>query len=165
MLLKTISAIFAAALISSCGNSGPSFKSKEVVTDTLPKQSTDAFDTIERGTVGIEEKAQKDSLLMLSFGKPLIISGFLSKPADVVTYSFKISKLAKLKGQIKVDTKGANIRFNQIVNPNGQSDGPFGQDIEYTLTQKGTYKILIGQSLMGENAYVGHFLVFLTLNE
>ena len=153
-------------MINSCGNSGPSVKPKGVIADSLSKQSTHAPDTPERGTVGIEEKTQKDSLLILSAtGKPLIISGFLSKPGDVVIYSFKISKVTKLKGKIKVDTKAANIRFNQIVSPKGQSDGPFGQDIEYTLTQKGTYKILIGQSLMAENAYVGPFLVSLTLNE
>jgi hypothetical protein len=167
VLLKIICLIFPAALINSCGNSGPSVKPKGVVADSLPKQSMHAPDTLGRGTVGIKEKTQKDSLLILSAtGKPLIISGFLSKPGDVVTYSFKISNVTtKLKGKIKVDTKAANIRFNQIVTPNGQSAGPFGQEIEYTLTQKGTYKILIGQSLMAENAYVGPFLVFLTLNE
>jgi hypothetical protein len=73
--------------------------------------------------------------------------------------------MTKLIGKIKVDTQAANIRFNQIVTPTGQSDGPFGQDMEYTLTQKGIYKILIGQSLMAENAYVGPFLVFITLND
>jgi hypothetical protein len=123
-------------------------------------------DTLHQDTVGIEEKTQKDSLLILSAtGEPLTISGFLSKPGDVVTYSIKISKMGKLIGKIKVDTQPANIRFNQIVTPTGQSDGPFGQDIEYTLTEKGIYKLLIGHSLMAENAHVGPFLVSLTLKD
>ena len=137
VLLKIICLIFLAAVINSCGNSGPSVKPKGVVADSLSKQSMHAPDTLERGTVGIEEKSQKDSLLILSAtGKPLIISGFLSKPGDVVTYSFQISTIGKLIGKIKVDNQPANIRFNQSVTPTGQSDGPFGQDIEYTLTQR-----------------------------
>jgi hypothetical protein len=165
VLLKIICLIFLVVLINSCGNSGPSIKPEAVVADSLPKQSTHAPDTLERRTIGMEEKTQKDSLVTLSAnGKPLIISGFLSKPGDVVTYSFKISKPTRLKGKITVDTRAANIRFNQIVSPKGQSAGPFGQDIEYTLTKTGTYKLLIGQSLMAENAYIGPFLVVLTLN-
>jgi len=166
MALKIICLILPAVLLSSCGDRGSSVKPNGVLVDSLPAQSMHSPDTLHRDTVGMEEKTQKDSLLILSApGKPLIVSGFLSKPGDVVTYSFKISTMGKLVGKIKVDTQPANIRFNQIVTPNGQSDGPFGQDIEYTLTQKGIYKLLIGHSLMAENAYVGHFQVSITLND
>jgi hypothetical protein len=63
----------------------------------------------------------------------------------------------KLKAEIEPKKNPANIRFNQIIFPDKKSDGPFGQQLEYDLTQKGSYQLIIGPSLMAENPYKGDF--------
>lgn len=53
----------------------------------------------------------------------------------------------------------ANIRFSQIIMPDSTADGPFGREIEYELTQKGTYKLLIHENMMAGDPWSGVFMV------
>jgi len=86
VLPKFIYLIFLAALINSCGNSLPDVKLKGAGVDTDSKRLTNAPATEKGGASAVQEKTQKDSLLILPLtGKPLIVSGFLSKPRDVAT--------------------------------------------------------------------------------
>lgn len=57
----------------------------------------------------------------------------------------------------------ANIRFNQIVMPGGGTDGPFGRSIEYDLVRRGTYRLVIGESLMAGEPWGGEFMLELWL--
>lgn len=59
----------------------------------------------------------------------------------------------------------ANIRFNQIIMPNGAADGPFGRTMEYTLTRKGEYELSIGESLMEGEPWGGVFTLEVRLSE
>ena len=43
-------------------------------------------------------------------------------------------------------TNTGNIRVTQIVLPDGNTDGPFGRDMSYRLSQTGTYQLLIGET-------------------
>lgn len=42
----------------------------------------------------------------------------------------------------------ANVRISQIILPDGKSDGPFGKNMQYILSQTGTYQLIISESLM-----------------
>jgi len=154
-----------AFVVNSCSrNNNQNIESRSHnVSDTFTKQQSKPTDTLK----SIEQsKTKSDTITELTFSEgvnSLSIKGRLDKPGDVAMYSFTVNKSARLTGRITVDKGPANIRFNQIVMPDGQSDGPFGQQLDYTLAQKGVYKIKIGQSLMAENAFVGDFLFHLTV--
>lgn len=59
---------------------------------------------------------------------------------------------------VHLDTPGdtkANVRVSQIVMPDGTSDGPFGRDMTYSLTQTGEYQLIISESLMAGDPWAG----------
>lgn len=62
---------------------------------------------------------------------------------------------------VKINTveKNRNLRINQIILPDGSSDGPFSKEMKYTKKKKGTYKIVIGKNLMAEGKLVGNVSV------
>lgn len=55
----------------------------------------------------------------------------------------------------------ANIRISQIVLPDGSTDGPFGQQLNFDIKQKGNYTIIINKSNMASGTQVGD--VFITI--
>lgn len=57
----------------------------------------------------------------------------------------------------------ANIRFNQIVLPDGTMDGPFGRDLEYSISRDGTYTLSIHESLMAGDPWAGDFTIEIQL--
>ena len=65
----------------------------------------------------------------------------------------------KITGKITSESGNQNIRFNNVELNNQNIDGPFGQDIEYNLNQKGDYSLVIGKSLMADGSQKGKFSV------
>lgn len=72
---------------------------------------------------------------------------------------------ASLKAAIIPMDGDGNIRFNQILFPDGHSDGPFGKEIEQELKQTGEHTLIIGHSQMADGQYQGKFKVDLQLSE
>jgi hypothetical protein len=70
---------------------------------------------------------------------------------------FNNENLGELNARIIPNKGKGNIRFNQIIFPDGTSDGPFGMDLKMPLTQKGNHIIVIGHSQMAEDPYWGKF--------
>lgn len=54
-------------------------------------------------------------------------------------------------------SKPGNIRFNLIILPNGETDGPFGKTLDYKVTEPGIYSIVIGESLMQGDRFAGQY--------
>lgn len=80
------------------------------------------------------------------------------------TLTFDVKHVANLTATIKtIDGSGNNIRINQIVFPDASTDGPFGESMTDSLTQAGTYKLIIGESQMQENRYSGAYTVTVEL--
>ncbi|MDQ8750962.1 hypothetical protein [Elizabethkingia miricola] len=65
----------------------------------------------------------------------------------------------KITGKIISESGNQNIRFNNVELNDQSIDGPFGQDIEYNLNQKGNYSLIIGKSLMADGSQKGKFSV------
>ncbi|CAA7195676.1 hypothetical protein CHRY9293_01848 [Chryseobacterium potabilaquae] len=65
----------------------------------------------------------------------------------------------EVKAKISTNEKDFNIRFNQIKLANGDTDGPFGKDISYTIPQKGEISLIIGKSNMASGTTKGKFTV------
>jgi len=81
-----------------------------------------------------------------------------------VLLNFNNSGYTTLKGTITSRDSMANIRFNQIILPNGEMDGPFGREIEYKLIRNGQYRLSLGESLMAGDPWEGNFKVDITLS-
>jgi hypothetical protein len=58
-----------------------------------------------------------------------------------------------------------NIRFNQIIFPDGTADGPFGKEVELKLKQTGEYTLIIGHSQMADGQYQGKFKIVLQVQD
>lgn len=58
----------------------------------------------------------------------------------------------------------ANVRFSQIFMPDSTADGPFGRELQYKLTQRGTYRLRIGENMMAGDPWAGVFLLRLELS-
>jgi hypothetical protein len=48
-----------------------------------------------------------------------------------------------------------NIRISQIFMPDGSSDGPFGNDLNYALTQSGSYRLVLSANQMAGDPWAG----------
>ena len=121
--------------------------------DTLP---------VPRTPVTTPQNVQQDSVIYLAFlpdSNSLTARGRLdANHAPVICY-LPVTTGRQLTASILPAKEPANIRFNQLFLPDGSSDGPFGQKLEYQLPQKGMYKLYIAPSLMANDAYTGDFLL------
>ncbi|WP_291094845.1 hypothetical protein [Empedobacter sp. UBA6745] len=79
------------------------------------------------------------------------------------TFSFRNDSSSSVFIQIIPQDKLGNIRINQLISPNNEKDGPFGQEINYDLNEKGLYQIRIGESLMQGDPFEGKYTLKLQL--
>lgn len=141
-LLCTAIAVCALVALSSCGH-GNNKKTAEAASEETADTRADKLVPIsmDLSTGYAKMGIHKDSMQTVTVA--------FDSPGDEVLY-----------GRIALPAKGiGNVRFNQIIMPDGSMDGPFGRDISYELPTKGTYKLLIGESLMQGDPYDGNFIV------
>ncbi|MBC7503814.1 hypothetical protein H7169_02500 [Candidatus Gracilibacteria bacterium] len=58
-----------------------------------------------------------------------------------------------------------NLRWSQVVMPDGNMDGPFGQDTNYTLTQTGRYELIFHENMMTGDPWTGDAQIAITLGK
>jgi hypothetical protein len=141
MLCPTI-AICAILAMPSCGQGNKKRTSEsgsEKTTDTLADRHSPIIVDLSSGYADIG--IHKDSMQNINIA--------FDSPGEEVLYGHLI---------LPADGTG-NVRFSQITMPNGDTDGPFGRDISYDLTAKGTYTLSLGESLMQGDPYDGNFIV------
>lgn len=80
-----------------------------------------------------------------------------------VTVNIAVKGGQRLNASLQPGDSTANIRINQFFTPGNKADGPFGRHISEPLTQKGTYRLIIGESLMAASAYKGKFSLTVTV--
>ncbi|MGV0753343.1 hypothetical protein [Empedobacter brevis] len=79
------------------------------------------------------------------------------------TFSFRNDSSTSVSIQIIPQNRLTNVRINQIISPNNETDGPFGKELNYELTEKGLYQIRIGESLMQGDPFEGKYTLKLQL--
>ena len=134
---------------------------KKDSTDTSIQQTTDTVANVVIPASDPAVNTQHGNEIELVFAKDSIsasANGHLDSAGTVSCY-FSIAKPGKLTATITVPRPAANIRFNQIILPDGKADGPFGRQLEYSLSQRGRYQLKIGRSLMANDGYMGDFVV------
>lgn len=102
------------------------------------------------------------SLFGMCSKAPTEVKGHLNGLEDKKTVLFEAKKGQTLNAKLTTPKPG-NIRINEIISPSGISDGPFGQDIKYSLNETGTWKLLIAGSLMQGDSYYGDFTVIFNI--
>ncbi len=103
-------------------------------------------------TVGAAET--KDISLVLVDGKWSLKIQSWTGSRQNIHFDSKGTKTLKVDLQTPLDTKG-NVRVAQIIFPDGTGDGPFGKEMTYTLTQSGTYQIILSANMMAGDPWSG----------
>lgn len=127
--------------------------------------------------VSVQKEIKKDSSIQeIAFASPKIMNNSelkliqgkgkfeIEKVAkEDQTFSFRNDSSSSVFIQIIPQNKLGNIRINQLISPNNEKDGPFGQEINYDLNEKGLYQIRIGESLMQGDPFEGKYTLKLQL--
>ena len=89
----------------------------------------------------------------------------LAEKKEGEKFSLYFDVTTQTKAFVKIITEDdlANIRLNQIITPDQESDGPFGKEAEFPLYQGGTYQLVFAESLMQGNPFQGKFKVEIEL--
>ena len=109
-----------------------------------------------------EENKQTSDTIFMNFMNE---KGFYTAESSLdsvhskVYVKFMNENPGELNATLIPTTGKGNIRFNQIIFPDKNSDGPFGMDLKIPLSQKGNHILVIGHSLMADNPYYGKFEV------
>ncbi len=142
-------------LLTACGSEG--YKDQQ----DRPTATDSPADTLPPAHYIEETSRHIDSVIHLAFAPDstsLTVEGQLTEIAPVTCY-LPADRKVRLTAQLLPGTKDLNIRFSQIIFPDGKADGPFGQELKYTLAQKGTYRLIISSNLMANGKRNGSFVL------
>jgi len=140
--------------------------------DSLPPKADTTADTTiypplsALGDTTSNKSANADTLINLVFeqdSSTLTAKGKLDK--DPITCYLQVDRKAIITAKLVPLDKELNIRFSQIILPDGTSDGPFGQELKYTLKQKGMHRFIVGSNLMADGKRKGEFEIKLAVKE
>ena len=82
-----------------------------------------------------------------------------------VTFAFASGGYSKLSGRLCSGDTVANVRFSQIIMPDGSADGPFGREIVYDLTLEGVYNLIVNENMMAGDPWAGKFTIEIELTK
>lgn len=85
------------------------------------------------------------------------LNGSINGFGQQITYVFEASQGQKLTAFVKPQTSGGNIRIAQIISPGGNADGPFGDQVIYTLKQSGDWKLVLSENMMAGDPWKGEY--------
>ncbi len=90
---------------------------------------------------------------------PVTHNSRLDSLGDNKTFVFEAAAGQSIKANIILadSTQAPNVRFNQIISPSGEAEGPFGNTLTFELKETGKWTLIIGESLMVGEPYVGEF--------
>lgn len=154
MKLKVIAALCAIIALTACGESKPANRQQL----EIKRDSVTASLIIDRIMV-----PNDSGFIFLDFSEPRIHEKIRKDPNRIVFLEFNLNDTATLSGRLTSNDSIANIRFSQIILPDGTSDGPFGRELQYNLTQTGRYRLSVHEDMMAGDPWGGVFMVRLAL--
>jgi hypothetical protein len=93
----------------------------------------------------------------------VVINDTMNGLSDKKTYEVDARDGQTLFAGIAAPVDTANIRINRIISPSGNADGPFGKEVTFPVTETGTWKIIVGGSLMQGEDYKGGYKLTLVV--
>lgn len=103
-------------------------------------------------------------LVYLDFENGHIKERIRKDSMQTVIVEFNPGDSTRFHGWLSSRDSLANIRFSQIFMPDSTADGPFGQELKYKLTQRGTYRLRIGENMMAGDPWAGVFMLRIELS-
>lgn len=102
-----------------------------------------------------------------------IFNGLESKVINIDHRSGTPTKVAFINSEATVmrvvvsfpDGQSGNLRWSQVIMPDGTMDGPFGQDTRYDLTQFGGYELIFNENNMSGDPWTGKATITITLQK
>ncbi|MDR2886158.1 MAG: hypothetical protein LBU95_05195 [Rikenellaceae bacterium] len=116
-------------------------------------------------TTATEAVADKSPTTIIVDGESMSMNivDNLDSLTDSRTYTIDAMIGQTLYLSLAAPDEPANVRVNQIISPSGAADGPFGRDVQYEITEDGTWTIIVAESLMNGEEYKGEFTLTATL--
>lgn len=105
-----------------------------------------------------------DTTVRLNNGQAYI-TGHIIANKNQPKYTLSARKGQTVTAILKPLKKGGNVRINQIQQPGGAFDGPFGDSLSYTFKRSGKIHFIIGENLMAGDPYTGDFILHIILSE
>lgn len=81
----------------------------------------------------------------------------VKKPRQKLVFVFDTDTAERFSVSISTADSTANLRISQVIDSKGNSDGPFGRNLEYKILEKGTHKMIISESQMAGVPWEGRF--------
>lgn len=139
----------------SCHNPGhPADQADNKTEMSPPTAIKHSVDTIFAGST--------DTTIRFNKGE-IFIKGHISANKHQPHYTIPGLRGQTITAIIRPSEKGGNVRINQIQQPGGAFDGPFGDSLSYTFKRDGNIQFIIGENLMAGDPYTGDFVLRITL--
>ena len=104
--------------------------------------------------------ARADSTITLNIptgDSAVVLLGELKSLNQHITVIVPVQDKRKLTATLMPLDSLHNIRFSQLIYPDGKMDGPFGKSVAIATPQNGSYKLLITHNLMAEGGLAKEF--------
>lgn len=141
-------------------NSNPSDADSAIVKNDKSAVAKDTTNSSLANKTELEASEKNDSTIVISFPKDstwVTVSGKMKGINNPVTIIIPVKQGKRLTATILPEDATANIRINQIFTPSGKADGPFGRELKRTLSEHGTYKIILSENMMRGEEWKGNF--------
>ncbi len=112
----------------------------------------------------VDARADSTATLTVPAGdSAAVLLGRLQRQNQKMTVRVPVQSKAKLTATLLTTGGQSNVRFNQVIDPAGQADGPFGSTVSVATPQNGAYQLVIGHNQMQEGRAVQEFTLRVTL--
>ncbi len=92
-------------------------------------------------------------------------NALIHKVKDQVVYiEFVADGYKEMTAKLSSPDSLANVRFSQIILPDGTMDGPFGREINYKTPVNGVYKLSVHENMMAGDPWEGDFRIGIKLS-
>jgi len=147
-------ALVAAAILMSCSEEQQVHNNSQIASLSSNDQRINEDNTLNSSETGVTRVDLVDGKAQIAMHKD---------NQETVFVEFNANAGQTLSAQLTSDDSDANLRFSQIFFPDGSSDGPFGKELNYSLKEKGHYKLAIHENAMAGEPWHGDFAVSLQL--
>jgi len=118
--------------------------------DSIPPKS-DSASTVKKEFVSGTDTIKVD----IRNGKAVIDT--LKSPGQKLVFVFDSDTSNRFLVKIDAKDSTANLRISQIIDAKGNADGPFGQELSYSVLEKGMHRAIISENQMAGDPWGGRF--------
>lgn len=152
----TFLSIIAGLIIYGCSSGNKRDAGETIAKDSIPSERADSDLIVfpsDSGTVHLDLIDGKEELT-------------IHKEKNQSIYAiFESDGYKRISAQLSSPDSLANIRFSQIIMPDGKMDGPFARELDYELPVDGSYKIIINENMMAGDPWDGNFTIKVKLTK